>query len=445
MRKITKYSRRMKLRFAEAAIVAGTCIMIAAPWSKGIAKADENYYSVMVNGNKVGNVLSSDQADEAYAQARTKLMSENVDTAYIESTLEIKKDDAIVGKCTDAASLEANIYQELSQSLVAAVDTSYELVVDGTTVVLSSVEEVSEVLNTVKDQYDVEDKYQAVITETKDDRFASATCELVQASIEPVNKPIVMASEDGSAAANTQADTDISFDNNIQIRKTYADSAQILSVEEAIEALKPEIAVVSVSTESYVEEILFATEVVEDAGQYSDYVEVIQVGVNGSKNVTAQVTYDNGVETGRTVLSEEVTAEPVNQVMKVGTLERPEYALPLKRPVISDVYGPRWGTVHWGMDFSCSTGTDILAAADGTVTEAMWRNDYGYTIVITHNNGTKTRYAHMSQLIAEEGDVMSQGDVIGLSGNTGNSTGPHLHFEVIVDGYRVDPYSYLYE
>jgi murein DD-endopeptidase MepM/ murein hydrolase activator NlpD len=100
--------------------------------------------------------------------------------------------------------------------------------------------------------------------------------------------------------------------------------------------------------------------------------------------------------------------------------------------------------MHRGMDFSCSTGTNVLAAASGIVAEATYKSDYGYTVLITHTNGTQTRYAHMSQLLVKTGDVVTQGDVVGLSGSTGDSTGPHLHFEIIVDGERVDPQPYLY-
>ncbi len=202
---------------------------------------------------------------------------------------------------------------------------------------------------------------------------------------------------------------------------------------------------VTVNQEVYEETIDFTTEYVTDENEYTDYMEVIQPGQAGVQKVTAQVNYQNGVETGRTVLNTEVLQQPVTQIIKVGTKEKPQFVLPLKNPVISDVFGPRWGRVHRGMDFACNIGTEVLASAGGIVEEATYRNDYGYTVVINHGNGMKTRYAHMSKLLVSNGEEVIQGQTVGLSGNTGDSTGPHLHFELIQNGTRIDPQPYLYQ
>ena len=99
---------------------------------------------------------------------------------------------------------------------------------------------------------------------------------------------------------------------------------------------------------------------------------------------------------------------------------------------------------HGGMDLAVPTGTSIRAALPGTVTVSAYnRGGYGYYVMIDHGGGLATLYGHCSQLLARVGQTVEAGDVIALSGSTGRSTGPHLHFEVRVNGERTNPRSYL--
>ncbi len=84
-----------------------------------------------------------------------------------------------------------------------------------------------------------------------------------------------------------------------------------------------------------------------------------------------------------------------------------------------------------------------MASCGGTVIQAGWYGGYGYCVTIQHGNGMQTRYAHMSRALVSVGDYVQQGEVIGRSGSTGNSTGPHVHFEIIVNGIKVNPLTYL--
>lgn len=99
---------------------------------------------------------------------------------------------------------------------------------------------------------------------------------------------------------------------------------------------------------------------------------------------------------------------------------------------------------HEGMDFSAPVGTDIFATGNGTVTYSGWKQGYGETIEIDHGFNYKTRYAHCSKRMVKVGQKVKRGDVIALVGNTGKSTGPHLHYEVLYNGRHVDPRNYYF-
>jgi murein DD-endopeptidase MepM/ murein hydrolase activator NlpD len=115
---------------------------------------------------------------------------------------------------------------------------------------------------------------------------------------------------------------------------------------------------------------------------------------------------------------------------------------PVNGPVTSG-FGMRWGRMHEGIDIAVPTGTPVWAAAAGTVIYSGWLGGYGNLVVVDHGNGLATAYAHNSALLVAVGQVVAQGDTIALAGSTGHSSGPHVHFEVRVNGVAVDPLLYL--
>jgi len=115
---------------------------------------------------------------------------------------------------------------------------------------------------------------------------------------------------------------------------------------------------------------------------------------------------------------------------------------PVSGPITSP-FGWRWGRMHEGVDIGASTGTPIHAAAAGTVVYSGWMDGYGNLVVIDHGNGLATAYGHQSAIAAGMGAIVSQGETIGYVGCTGHCTGPHLHFEVRINGTPVDPLRYL--
>ncbi len=101
-------------------------------------------------------------------------------------------------------------------------------------------------------------------------------------------------------------------------------------------------------------------------------------------------------------------------------------------------------STHTGLDIATTTGTPIKVVADGTITLAAYSGSYGYLVKVDHGNGVETWYGHTSKMLVKEGQAVKAGNTIALVGSTGNSTGPHLHFEVRINGEHVNPQKYLY-
>ncbi len=115
---------------------------------------------------------------------------------------------------------------------------------------------------------------------------------------------------------------------------------------------------------------------------------------------------------------------------------------PVSGPVTSG-FGVRWGRTHEGIDIAVGQGTPVHAAGAGTVIYAGWMDGYGNLVVVDHGNGLSTAYGHNSTLASSVGQAVAAGQVIAYSGSTGHSTGPHVHFEVRLNGNPVDPLGYL--
>ncbi len=178
-------------------------------------------------------------------------------------------------------------------------------------------------------------------------------------------------------------------------------------------------------------------------------------GVEGLKNITEKVSFINGEVCSRETLKENIIREPVTEVIVVGTARTvssaEEKAKARKQgfsvPVSSGSYriGDSFGSGrrHKGVDLLAPHGTPIYASKGGTVIRAGWYAGYGNCVEIDHGNGIVTRYGHASKICVSVGTKVSAGDLIALVGSTGNSTGNHVHFEILVGGKQVDPLPYI--
>lgn len=194
--------------------------------------------------------------------------------------------------------------------------------------------------------------------------------------------------------------------------------------------------------------IPYDTTEVDDPNLYMGDTEVETPGIEGQTATTVQRLYSNDELLSASVVSSETVTEPVNEVIRVGTKARNaladglSYPLPVKG-VLTSSFGPRWGREHRGVDLAVDLGTSVYAAAAGTVITAKYNESYGNYVQIDHGYGIVTTYAHLSSIGVELGQTVDRGQLIALSGSTGNSTGPHLHFEVIDNGTYLNPLDHL--
>ncbi len=173
-------------------------------------------------------------------------------------------------------------------------------------------------------------------------------------------------------------------------------------------------------------------------------------GQDGQREVTYKVVMKNGTIVNRNVLQEKILQPSTNQVVIRGTkyvmasrtLSGGKLGWPISGRITSR-FGKRRGGRHTGLDIHGTRGEPVGAAAAGTVAAAGWEGGYGRMVIIRHSNGLVTRYAHLSKIEVSVGQTVDRGDLIGLVGSSGHSTGPHLHFEVISDSRFQNPVNYL--
>lgn len=195
------------------------------------------------------------------------------------------------------------------------------------------------------------------------------------------------------------------------------------------------------------QEVLPKTIMTSSSELMSGVNKTIHEGASGTKKVSAIVTAINNKIVSEKILSSEITKAVQNKEISVGTkkttiLVASSINSP-SRGSISSFFGERWGKMHKGIDIAANFGEDISAALDGTVSYAGWETGYGNVIKIDHGKGIETTYAHCSVITAKKGETVSKGTKIGEVGSTGNSTGPHLHFEVRVNGEPINPQGYI--
>lgn len=242
---------------------------------------------------------------------------------------------------------------------------------------------------------------------------------------------------------------------NVNLQEETTDISSIKTEEELADKIyniskeNTDLVQIKIKTKEIVEEIVSPKTVTSlDENLYIGESR-IEEGEEGIKKVLKEVTYKNEKQENNNILEETIIKEPVNTIIHKGSKNPYKYGVafllhPTVGKTVTSGYGERWNSFHKGIDIASNIGDKVNAAIEGKVTYAQYNDGgYGNLIIIEHEGNMTTYYAHLSEIYAKLGDIVNTGDLIGAVGNTGFSTGPHLHFELRVNGLPVDPSNYI--
>jgi murein DD-endopeptidase MepM/ murein hydrolase activator NlpD len=250
-------------------------------------------------------------------------------------------------------------------------------------------------------------------------------------------------------AANPEAHYErIGFAENLVFSVSRGKPVEEVPAEEMEQALRENLTVETVERQieqtAIPYEVLYEETETRPLGEQSVKVN----GVEGARVTETVIVRHDGEEVSRNK-SETVLSAPVNEVILVGTYaesipwDGEEFMNPVSGTLTSKM-GWRWGRIHKGIDIGAPMGEPVYASKGGVVIAAGYNEGgYGNMVEIDHLDGSMTLYAHLSAISVEEGQEVLAGELVGLVGSTGRSTGPHLHFEVIIDGAIADPLDYV--
>ena len=255
----------------------------------------------------------------------------------------------------------------------------------------------------------------------------------------------------GDTLSEISLKVNIPLEDLIAMNETLENENSMIRVgdELIITVPEPELSM-EYQEEDYVEEVYDADVIyVDEDSWYTNQTQVLQQPSSGFRKVIAVTSYLDSKVVDREIIKEEIVMEAVPKIVKRGTRIPPTYIKPISGGRLSSGYGKRSrptkgaSTFHKGVDWAVPTGTAVYASCGGTVAKAGWGSGYGYVVYINHEDGRQTRYGHLSKVLVKAGQTVKQGEKIALSGNTGVSTGSHLHFEILINGVQKNPLNYL--
>lgn len=250
--------------------------------------------------------------------------------------------------------------------------------------------------------------------------------------------------EPGDCLSVIAMDHDTTVSSIVALNGMSGPDQMIRDGQELIIAVpEPDLRIRMTVGEVYEEEYTADPQIIENDSWYTTKEVIHQEGTTGRRERNDIVVYENGMETSRELLHQNILAESQAAVIERGTVIPPTYIRPISGGRYTSGFGRRWGRMHKGVDWACPVGTTVRASSAGTVIQASYSGGYGNNVVISHPDGRMTRYAHNSKLLVQVGQHVNQGDPIALSGNTGRSTGPHVHFEIYINGAAVNPLDYI--
>lgn len=413
-------------------------------------------YSVYVNGVPVGVVKSKTVAKQVIAEL-TQEIGKDYEDADIIIDADLKAEKV---KLSEKQPVTKDILKENIMKSMYVKKPAVTIMIDGKPELsLLEREQAEAVLENIKNSFISEKKGTKI-----DGMYIKEKIELVE---EPVEIKDLMTQEDAfmyllkgttEEKIYTVKKGDslwlISKNNNIPVEDLEKANPGInpktLQIGQKISLVvpKPFISVVSEEIVMYTEKISFETEYKESSEFYKGEKITQKYGNYGKREVAAKIVKENGREVSRDILEEKVVKQPVTRLVALGTKPPPPrqgtgtFSYPARGRITSG-FGWRWGRRHTGIDIALNVGTPVKAADGGTVKFSGRYGGYGLLVIIDHGGGYETYYGHNSKLLLKKGDKVYKGQTIALSGSTGNSTGPHLHFEVRKFGVPMNPTKYL--
>lgn len=443
-----KIINKKRFAFTVSSILLAS-ILIMYVYFSGIA------YAVSINGNELGKVRNKKQVEDLLLQVKGEYKIQHGTEIGLGSEIAYTKTRASSKQLIQSAPLEQIIRDEVIytiQSFSISANDSF-------IAAFKTKEEADQVLEQVKAAYvKVEDK-----ANYKEITFA----EKVEVKQEFNEKGKILGAEEaanfilkgtdevkihkvqsGESIWGISRKYNISVDN-LQKANPKLDPNKI-KIDQELNLIvpKPLVSVKTTEVAKYKENVPFEQKVEFSSSLYTDQTNVKVKGVYGERDIVAEIVKINGIEDSRAVVSENITKEPKTQVVVKGTKVIPPkkgtgtFKMPT-RGSLSSRFGTRWGRAHEGIDLAAPIGTAVNAADGGVVIWVGTNGSYGKLVKIDHGGGYVTYYGHLSKYFVEKGDKVYKGQKIAAVGNTGRSTGPHLHFEIRKNGTPVNPLNYV--
>ncbi len=412
-------------------------------------------YVAYVNGEEVGVVSSEEELSSIVGNVETRVASVLGEEYSYDAEITLAPTYLDAGTQTNARAVEDALFED-----TGAMMNAYAVSVDGQELGYAQTsEELQTMLDNVTEPYLNEQTVEHHFTqdveiyEVEVPSNTQFTPDTLQSTLSGNKEEAEYVTVERGDTFNSIAEAAGLTGDELQALNPDADSSQLtvgdqLLVKQAV----PMLTVETVVTETYEETIQSPVEYVDNPNLYEGTTRLKAAGQDGVEKIEARITCINGQETQREEVSRTTVQEATTTYMYQGTKEKPatastgSFIWPLSGTITSrfgyrDIFGST--SFHSGLDIAAPYGTQISAADGGTVTFAGWRGSYGQTVIITHDDGTVTYYAHCSSLLVNAGDKVYQGQAIARVGMTGTATGYHCHFEVRVNGKSVNPENYL--
>lgn len=449
------YFKNIKLKKALTVFMVFTIIGLAFIGYKA-NEIKTRAFDIYIGDDKIGAVKSEEEALKIIKELKSDISKEYSANAVIDKDIRFEATHAKESQILTKGQLKEKV-----KSKAGFLVAGYALKVNGEEVgVLKSSKDAQYIIDKIKEPYLKDTNKNAKIKEVK---FLE-DIEIVKKDVplEEINKQeeLIKYIMTGSEEVKTHVvEVGESFWTIAKIYNMPVEDLERANSDMNPTKLKPgdevklvvptsKLTVSTVEEVEYTENINYEVEVQLDDSMYKNQKKVKVEGVNGESKIVANEIKHNGILVEKEIINEEIIKAPVNEVVVQGTKEVPKtvatgtFLMPT-RGRISSGYGRRWGRMHKGIDIAASPGTPIKAADGGTVSFAGYQGSYGYMVEINHGNGYKTRYAHCSKLHVKVGQKVAKGQHIANVGNTGRSTGPHLHLEVLKNGVHQNPSKYV--